>query len=403
VSSPQPPSPSDEASEAVRAIAGLSRGDAQYAQGDNDTTGDTSGENSIDLEETYAGVDIATPPPILDDTSPESRAPRSIPPASASAPASGRDVVELEAQIRALEARIDAMLKSQDSDASARDDLPPASHAPASKRIESEPPRERVRYDEDDPFGYDPAYEARLLSAIDVVYSTYFRIEATGVEHIPSTGRCLLVANHTGGPVPYDGLMLRAMVRREHESKRSLRWLVEDFVHHLPFVGTAMSRLGAVRACQENAERLLRREELVAVFPEGRKGLGKPSGERYRLQRFGRGGFVRLALRTGTPIIPCALVGAEEGNPIFARLDAAAKRFGVPSLPTTAAFPLLGPIGLVPAPTKWTIALGEPIRLHDYGPDAEGDDVLVARLAEGVREVVQIMVDGLVARRSQSW
>jgi 1-acyl-sn-glycerol-3-phosphate acyltransferase len=213
----------------------------------------------------------------------------------------------------------------------------------------------------------------------------------------------VIVANHAGGPLPYDGLMLRAAVRREHDSKRDLRWLAEDFVFYLPFVGASLNRLGAVRACQENAERLLSRERLVAVFPEGAKGIGKLFGERYRLQRFGRGGFIRLCLRTGTPIVPCAIVGAEEANPTVYRLESLAKLVGLPYLPVTPTFPALGPLGLLPAPTKWKMRFGEPIRLGSYGPEAADDDLLVTRLAEGVRTVIQDMLGGMLASRRSIW
>jgi 1-acyl-sn-glycerol-3-phosphate acyltransferase len=222
------------------------------------------------------------------------------------------------------------------------------------------------------------------------------------VDNIPASGPCLLVANHSGGPLPYDGLMLRTTVRRER-GERDLRWLAEDFVYHLPFVGTAMNRLGAVRACQENAERLLGGGRLVAVFPEGAQGIGKLYKERYRLQRFGRGGFVRLCLRTRTPLVPAAIVGAEEANPMLYRVEYMAKTLGVPFLPITPTFPALGPLGLLPAPTKWKVGFGEPITFDGYPPDAADDDLLVERLTERVRATIQSMLDHTLAARTSVW
>jgi 1-acyl-sn-glycerol-3-phosphate acyltransferase len=204
--------------------------------------------------------------------------------------------------------------------------------------------------------------------------------------------------------------MLRTTLRHELAAAaatagaaRELRWLAEDFVYYLPFVGTMMNRLGAVRACQENAERLLATGRLVAVFPEGAKGIGKLYRERYRLQRFGRGGFIRLCLRTGTPIVPSAIVGAEEASPMLYRLEYMAKTLGIPYLPVTPTFPALGPLGLLPAPTKWKVAFGEPLRFDDHGPEDADDEVLVGRLSERVRAAIQALLDRTLAARRSIW
>jgi 1-acyl-sn-glycerol-3-phosphate acyltransferase len=255
----------------------------------------------------------------------------------------------------------------------------------------------RNRSEEVDDFGYDPVYETRVKPFLDFLYSTYFRVEATGVENIPAEGRCLLVANHSG-TLPFDGLMIRAAVKREHPNPRDVRWLAEDFIFHFPFIGSFTTRIGAVRACQENAERLLRQESLVAVFPEGMKGTGKLFRNRYRLQRFGRGGFVKLALRTRTPLVPVAVLGGEETQPLLARLDGLGKPLGFPYVPITPTFPLLGPLGLAPAPTKWRIVFGAPIRFNE-GPESADDELLIGRFAEQVRGTIQEMVDELVRGR----
>ncbi|MCC6214061.1 MAG: acyltransferase family protein [Polyangiaceae bacterium] len=339
----------------------------------------------------------------------------------------GVDPGDVEAEIRALEARLDHMIRSAgavEDDADASPPRPIAAEAPAAEvpaAGDARPPLEdlsavvrskfyarqwgrtglRNRSEEVDEFGLDTVYEASFRPVLDFLYSRWFRAETSGVEHLPPSGRCLVVANHSG-TLPLDGAMLRTAVRRELGA-RELRWLAEDFVYYLPFVGVMMSRLGAVRACQENAERLLRKESLVAVFPEGLKGSGKLFGDRYRLQRFGRGGFIRLCLRTRTPLVPCAVVGAEEANPLLYRVEHLVKVTGLPYLPVTPTFPLLGPLGLLPAPTKWRIRFGEPISVEGYGPEAADDDLLVGRLAERVRGTIQSMVDELLRRRRSIW
>ncbi|MCC6649459.1 MAG: acyltransferase family protein [Polyangiaceae bacterium] len=258
----------------------------------------------------------------------------------------------------------------------------------------------RNRSEEVDEFGLDPIYERSLLPALDFLHNKWFRTEVEGVQHVPSEGRAILVCNHSG-VMPTDGLMLRTALRLAHPAARELRWLTEDFITHLPFVGAFMTRMGAVRACQENATRLLKKEQLVAVFPEGVKGIGKLYRDRYQLQRFGRGGFVRLAMRMRAPVVPCAIVGAEESSPMLARIEGFSRSLGLPYVPITPTFPLLGPVGLLPAPTKWRIRFGAPIELGGEGDDAADDLVLVGRASERARAAVQGMLDELVgARRS---
>ena len=258
----------------------------------------------------------------------------------------------------------------------------------------------RGRSEEVDDFGFDPIYDAKIQPLLDFLYTKYFRVETSGISSVPTSGRCVLVANHSG-TLPLDGVMLKAAVKREQAAGagRDLRWLTEDFIYHMPFLGGAMNRLGAVRACQENAERLLAKESLVAVFPEGVKGIGKLFANRYRLQRFGRGGFIKLCLRTGTPIVPVAVLGAEETNPLLFKIEHLSKALGIPYLPVTPTFPLLGPLGLLPAPTKWRIQFGEPLDLSSHGPEAADDEILVGKLAERVRAAIQGMLDRAVGSR----
>lgn len=250
-----------------------------------------------------------------------------------------------------------------------------------------------------DDFGRDPKATARWEWFLEFLYSVWFRVECEGLENVPAEGRAILVGNHAG-TLPYDSLMLVHAVRRDHPSRRDVRPLVEDPVFHLPFLGPVMNRIGGVRADPDNAERLLVRDELVAVFPEGEKGMAKLWRDRYRLQRFGRGGFVRLALRTGAPIIPVAIVGAEEAAPMVGKITWFARNMGVPWVPITMTFPWLGPAGLLPLPSKWRLRFGKPLDLAGrYGAAAADDRLLVNRLADEIRSSIQSSVNELLGTR----
>jgi 1-acyl-sn-glycerol-3-phosphate acyltransferase len=253
------------------------------------------------------------------------------------------------------------------------------------------------RSDVVDDFGRDPRATARWEWLFEFLYTRWFRVHATGLENIPARGRALLVANHAG-TLPYDSAMVMHAVRRDHPARRDVRPLVEDTVFHLPWLGPIMNRIGGVRADPANAERLLEKDELVAVFPEGEKGMGKLWKDRYRLQRFGRGGFVKLALRTRSPIIPVAVVGAEEAAPMLGKVTWFAKNIGIPWIPVTPTFPWLGPAGLLPLPSKWFVQFGAPIELG-AGPESADDRLLVNRLADQIRTRIQEMIDGLLGQR----
>lgn len=256
--------------------------------------------------------------------------------------------------------------------------------------------------DEVDEFGKDPVYIERVIQLFDWLYQKYWRVESEGLENVPETGRALIVGNHSG-TLPFDGVMIATAVRLHHSAERDARALIEDMFGTLPFVAPFMSRVGAVRGCQENAERLLNQDELVVVFPEGVKGAGKYYRQRYQLQRFGRGGFIKLCLRTGSPLIPTAVLGAEETYPIIAKADWLGKPLGLPYTPITPTFPWLGLLGLVPMPTKWRIQFGEPMHFDDYGPDALEDDILINHLKEEVRNRIQDMLDEMLAERNSVW
>ena len=171
----------------------------------------------------------------------------------------------------------------------------------------------------------------------------------------------------------------------------------------LPVLAPSSPRAARCGRAPRTASGCSAKGELVGVFPEGVKGVGKYYKDRYRLARFGRGGFVRIALRTGAPIIPCAVVGAEEIHPVVGKADWFGRPFGFPYFPITPTFPALGPLGVVPLPTKWSLDFGDPLSLSEYGPEAADDPILVNRIAEKVRSTIQGLIDGRLARRRSVW
>ncbi|GMT98998.1 hypothetical protein KH5H1_31170 [Corallococcus caeni] len=237
-----------------------------------------------------------------------------------------------------------------------------------------------------DDYGKDAGLVENLQPVLDFLYEQYWRVSVEGVDQVPR-GAAILVANHSGA-LPYDGLVMAQALARERPDLLEARWLVEDQVFHAPMLGTLFNRLGAVRASPENALRLLDERRPLVVFPEGYQGASKPFAERYRLKRFGRGGFVKLALRTGAPIVPVAIVGAEETSPLLGRLPGGF--LGFPSLPLTAPGPL---------PAKWTIRFGEPLSMEGLPPEAADDLGEVQRLTELTRESIQRMLQALLRER----
>jgi 1-acyl-sn-glycerol-3-phosphate acyltransferase len=240
----------------------------------------------------------------------------------------------------------------------------------------------------DDEWGFDEEFTELVEPLFRFLYSRWWRVEATGVPRVPAHGRALLVANHAG-ILPWDAMMMAVALLREHPLPRQPRFLVLDWAFDLPWISTAIRRLGGVVASPFNALRLLEQDQLVAVFPEGVKGAGKPFSQRYRLQRFGRGGYVELALRTGAPIVPVAVVGSEEIYPKLGEIPPLARVLGAPYFPVTPTFPWLGPLGAVPLPSKWRIEFCEPIETAGHGPGAADDRTLVFELSEQVRETIQ--------------
>lgn len=248
-----------------------------------------------------------------------------------------------------------------------------------------------------DEYGFDPEVAERFfLAALRPIAEKWFRIEVRGADNIPAEGGALVVSNHSG-TLPVDGLM--TMVSVHDATGRFLRPLGADLVFRLPVVSTLARKSGATLACNEDAERMLAGGELVGVWPEGFKGIGKPYADRYKLQRFGRGGFVSAAMRTGVPIIPLSVVGAEEIYPLVGNVPSLARLLGVPYVPVTPFFPWLGPLGLVPLPSKWLLEFGEPIRTDEFESGAADDPMLVFNVTDQVRETIQQTLYTLLVQR----
>ena len=255
-------------------------------------------------------------------------------------------------------------------------------------------------YEVDD-FGFDPEFTDRVIMApMRPLYDRWFRVETRGIENVPSEGGALLVANHSG-TIALDAIMTQLALHDHHPARRRLRMLGANLVFQTPFLGEMARKSGLTLSCNPVAERLLSRGEIVGVWPEGFKGIGKPYSDRYKLQRFGRGGFVATALRTRTPIIPCSIVGAEEIYPILGNAKVLARLFNLPYFPVTPTFPLLGPLGLIPLPSKWIIEFGEPILTEHYPEGAADDPMLVFNITDQVRETIQqTLYRALVQRTS---
>ena len=240
-----------------------------------------------------------------------------------------------------------------------------------------------------DDFGFDEELnDSVLMAALRPLYRHWFRVEVRGIEHIPAEGGALVIGNHAG-TIGLDAAMVQLAVLDAHPAHRHLRPLAAELVFGLPFLGMLARKAGATLACNPDAERLLRAGELVGAWPEGFNGAGKPFRDRYRLQRFGRGGFVSAALGAGVPIVPCSVVGSEEIYPKLGDARLMARILGLPYFPITPTFPWLGPLGLVPLPSKWVIEFGEPIDTAGLGESADEDPMLVFELTDQVRETIQ--------------
>lgn len=239
--------------------------------------------------------------------------------------------------------------------------------------------------DQVDAYGKDANLAKKLSPISNFFYERYWRVTVEGAPHVPQ-GPSLLVANHSGA-IPIDGFILHQALQRERPDLEEARWLAEDQIFHAPFLGTLYNRLGAIRASPENAVRLLDEGRPVITFPEGVHGIRKPFQERYQLKRLGRGGFAKLAIRQQVPIIPVAIVGAEESMPLLGKLPGGF--LGLPYLPLT----------VPPLPARWMIRFGEPIRMEGISASAAEDLLEVQRLVERTRESIEGMLRALLKER----
>ncbi len=239
-----------------------------------------------------------------------------------------------------------------------------------------------------DRFAMSPVDARSALLNAAVLYRYYFRVETFGIEQLPPGGM-LLIANHAG-QLPFDAAMLGASLFLEAEPPRIARGMGEYWIPQLPFVSVMAARSGHQVGTPENCTQLLDAGECVMVFPEGVRGMNKLFRDRYKLMRFGLG-FMRLALATGVPIVPVGIVGSEEQNPGLLNLERVANLFGMPALPVTPTFPLLGPLGLLPMPVRYRFHFGAP--MHFEG-DAGEEDAAIERRVNEVRDAL----DGLLKR-----
>ena len=252
-----------------------------------------------------------------------------------------------------------------------------------------------------DEFGFDADFTRKIfLPLLRPLVQSWFRVEVRGAENLPNEGPALLVSNHAG-TLPIDALVLTGVVY--DEIGRHVRTLGADLIFSTPYFAGFARKIGTTLACQEDAERLLAGDHVVAVFPEGFKGLGKPYADRYKLQRFGRGGFVSAAVRAQVPIIPVSIIGSEEIYPLITSAPAVARALGVPYFPITPLFPWLGPLGMIPLPSKWIVQFGEAITTDELPPGAADDPMIIFNVTDQVRETIQQTLYTLLMQRRSSF
>lgn len=254
--------------------------------------------------------------------------------------------------------------------------------------------RQAAGLPEYDSFGYHPEHIKYIAPFARFLYRKYFRVQTYGMEKVPE-GRLLLIANHSG-QIPLDGMMIATSLLLDREPPRLVRSMVEKWVPELPFVSYLFARWGQVVGIPENCRILLERSEAILVFPEGVRGISKTYEQRYQLQEFGLG-FMRLALETNTPIVPVAVIGAEEQAPALFNFKGLARLIGAPSFPITPTFPWIPLLGLLPYPVKYHIYFGDPMT---FTGDAHDEDQVVEAKVKRVKNIIQEMLNEGLARRT---
>ena len=255
-----------------------------------------------------------------------------------------------------------------------------------------------------DDWGRSETVVSLMEPILNFYYRYWFRVETEGIENVPAEDGALLVANHSGA-LPPDAPMIMQAIRNEHSSPRPLYMLGENWFRGYPGVSMIVNKMGLVPAHRANAQRLLRDEgRLAVVFPEGQKGSRKLYWQRYKLRRFGRGGFVRTAIRARVPIVPIAVVGAEEAMPIFAHLKLFEKLSGLIYFPLTPSFPHFGLAApLLYMPSKFKIRFMEPIDMSEYPPETVDDPAEIQAISERIRARIQRQLDDMLAARESVW
>ena len=245
-----------------------------------------------------------------------------------------------------------------------------------------------------DPFGFEPQFLKYIAPIAEWLFRVYFDAQVHGIEHIPDDGPVLLISNHSG-QIPVDGMLIGTACLLEKKPPRMVRSMVERWVPDIPFVSWVFARAGQVVGTRENARIILRRGGCILVFPEGVRGISKTYDHAYELAEFGLG-FMRLALETGTPIVPVGVIGGEEQMPAVADLKGLAGMFGMPALPITPTFPLLGPLGGLPLPVRYRIHFGKAMRFEG-APDDE-DRIIRAQVREVTDAIEALLEQGLSER-----
>lgn len=252
-----------------------------------------------------------------------------------------------------------------------------------------------------DQFGFDRELNDRVfMAALRPLAEIWFRTQVRGIENIPNQGAALIAGNHSGA-IALDALMTQLAIFDTHSFKRHIHMLAADLVFEMPIVKDLARAAGHTTASRDEAMRLLSSGKLVGVWPEGFSGVGKTWMRRYELQQFGKGGFVSTAKEANVPLIPLAIVGAEEAYPMVANIEPLARLLKLPYFPVTPTFPLLGPLGAVPLPSKWIIQFGKPIPAQEL--PSVYDEKAVLDFAHHFRNQVQSMVDELVVERGNPW